>query len=215
MKPELQFRFYNCRKGIIFKHFFLVLCPLMELRHVKKGTNSKGSLFKGTVSRDFRPLIFFIKQSHLGPNSRVKIFSNMASNSRSYSTKLVPEWCQWHRSGQISDFKVEYLREFQAICKKALTRVSGAKEKLFGEKTRGWKSRDTVPLNLDRHLIQTVSFTRLLYKFSYFTESTLVKKVFAKMLYNACTVKTHTILIHRCDRFSFSIVKPPCLVKFF
>jgi hypothetical protein len=27
---------------------------------------------------------------------------------------------------KISDFKVEYFREFQAICKKALTRISGA-----------------------------------------------------------------------------------------
>jgi hypothetical protein len=27
---------------------------------------------------------------------------------------------------KLGDFKVEYLRKFQAICKKALTRVSGA-----------------------------------------------------------------------------------------
>jgi hypothetical protein len=50
---------------------------------------------------------------------------------------------------KIGDFKVEYLREFEAICKKALTRESGAQAGLFDEKTRGRKSRDTVPLNLN------------------------------------------------------------------
>jgi hypothetical protein len=47
---------------------------------------------------------------------------------------------------KVGDFKVEYLREFHAICKKALTRGSGVLEKLFDEKkTRGRKSPDTVP----------------------------------------------------------------------
>jgi hypothetical protein len=32
------------------------------------------------------------------------------------------------------DFKVEYLREYEAISKKALTLVSGAKMELFDEK---------------------------------------------------------------------------------
>jgi hypothetical protein len=36
---------------------------------------------------------------------------------------------------KISDFIVKYFREFEVICKKALTCVSGAKEKLFDEKT--------------------------------------------------------------------------------
>jgi hypothetical protein len=49
---------------------------------------------------------------------------------------------------EIGDFKVEYLREFEAICKKALTRESGAQVGLFDEKTRGRKSHDTVPLRL-------------------------------------------------------------------
>jgi hypothetical protein len=31
-----------------------------------------------------------------------------------------------HKISKIGDFKVEYLHEFQAICKKAFTRVSGA-----------------------------------------------------------------------------------------
>jgi hypothetical protein len=46
-------------------------------------------MFKGTVSRDFRTLVFLINQSHLGPDSRVKVFSNMASDLRNYSTKSV------------------------------------------------------------------------------------------------------------------------------
>jgi hypothetical protein len=45
------------------------------------------------------------------------------------------------------DFIVEYLREYEAICKKALIRVSGAQMELFDEKTRGRKSRDRVPLS--------------------------------------------------------------------
>jgi hypothetical protein len=44
------------------------------------------------------------------------------------------------------DFIVEHLREYKAICKKALTHVSGAQIELFYEKTRGRKSRDRVPL---------------------------------------------------------------------
>jgi hypothetical protein len=44
------------------------------------------------------------------------------------------------------DFIVEYLREYEAIFKKALTRVSGPLMELFDEKTRGRKSRDRVPL---------------------------------------------------------------------
>jgi hypothetical protein len=36
---------------------------------------------------------------------------------------------------KIGDFNVEYLCEFQALCKKALTHVSGAYEKLFDKKT--------------------------------------------------------------------------------
>jgi hypothetical protein len=46
------------------------------------------------------------------------------------------------------DFIVEYLREYEAICKKALTSVSGAQMELFDEKNRGRKSRDRVPLTI-------------------------------------------------------------------
>jgi hypothetical protein len=34
------------------------------------------------------------------------------------------------------EFLVEYLREYEVICKKALTRVSGAKMELFDEKNQ-------------------------------------------------------------------------------
>jgi hypothetical protein len=47
---------------------------------------------------------------------------------------------------KIGDFKVEYLGEFESICKKALTRISEAQMELCDKKTRGRKSRDTVPL---------------------------------------------------------------------
>jgi hypothetical protein len=46
------------------------------------------------------------------------------------------------------DCIVEYLREYEAICKKALTRGSRAQVELFDEKTVGRKSRDSVPLKL-------------------------------------------------------------------
>jgi hypothetical protein len=45
------------------------------------------------------------------------------------------------------DFIVEYLREYEAICKKALTHGSRAQMELFDEKTGGGrKSHDRVPL---------------------------------------------------------------------
>jgi hypothetical protein len=47
------------------------------------------------------------------------------------------------------DFIVEYLRDYEAICKKALTRVSGAQMELFDEKTRGRKFRDRVPFQIE------------------------------------------------------------------
>jgi hypothetical protein len=46
-----------------------------------------------------------------------------------------------------ADITVEYFREYEAICKKALAQVSGAQMEFFDEKTRGRKSRDRVPLN--------------------------------------------------------------------
>jgi hypothetical protein len=57
---------------------------------------------------------------------------------------------------KIGDFKVEYLREFEALGKRALTRESGAQVGLFDEKTRGQKSRDTVPLTNYNFLVRGV-----------------------------------------------------------
>jgi hypothetical protein len=47
-------------------------------------------LFKGTLPRDFRPLFFFIKQLPLAPDTAIKTFLNMASNSRTKSTMKSP-----------------------------------------------------------------------------------------------------------------------------
>jgi hypothetical protein len=41
---------------------------------------------------------------------------------------------------------VEYPREYEAVCQKALPHESGAQMELFDEKSRGRKSRDRVPL---------------------------------------------------------------------
>jgi hypothetical protein len=50
---------------------------------------------------------------------------------------------------KLVDFIDEYLRKHEAICKKALTRRSGAEIELFEETTRGRKSRDIVPLSIE------------------------------------------------------------------
>jgi hypothetical protein len=44
---------------------------------------------KGTVARDFWPLVFFTNRPHMGPNSYPKTFSNSGSNSRRYSNLKV------------------------------------------------------------------------------------------------------------------------------
>jgi hypothetical protein len=50
-------------------------------------------------------------------------------------------------------FKSRISSGIEAICKKALTRESGAQVRLFDEKTRGRKSRDTLPLKKTLALI--------------------------------------------------------------
>jgi hypothetical protein len=47
-----------------------------------------------------------------------------------------------------SIFKVDYLREYESIFETALAHESVDPGVLFDEKTRGQKSRATVPLNL-------------------------------------------------------------------
>jgi hypothetical protein len=42
--------------------------------------------FKGTLTRDFQPLVFFTKQLPLGPETRVKAFFNMDQYSPRKST---------------------------------------------------------------------------------------------------------------------------------
>jgi hypothetical protein len=53
--------------------------------------------------------------------------------------------CHWHRCA--TNF-VDLLRKYEALLKKALTRVSGALGELFDEKNRGRKSRGMVPLKM-------------------------------------------------------------------
>jgi hypothetical protein len=57
---------------------------------------------KGQCHEIFDLWFFSSNNPIWAPDSRVKAFSNMASNSRSYSTKSVPEQCQWHRYGRLS-----------------------------------------------------------------------------------------------------------------
>jgi hypothetical protein len=52
--------------------------------------------------------------------------------SKSYQTSGVIDTA----GDKIGDFKVEYLREFEAICKKGFTRESGARVGLFDEKNQ-------------------------------------------------------------------------------
>ncbi len=54
--------------------------------------------FKGTVARDFTAQIFFIKSIHLGPYSYPKFFSNLISNSQSYSN-LKFDYPLYHAAG--------------------------------------------------------------------------------------------------------------------
>jgi hypothetical protein len=88
-------------------------------------------IFKGTVSRDFQPLVFFIKQSHLGPvihalkpfrlRLRICVFirqirclsgvndtakANTADSAMQTRYKIMrplrpPLRCQWHRCGKL------------------------------------------------------------------------------------------------------------------
>jgi hypothetical protein len=62
---------------------------------------------------------------------------------------------------KIGDFIVDFLSKFEAIFKKALTRVSGAYGELFDEKTRGRKSHVRVPLTMDMNNEQWTWSARL------------------------------------------------------
>jgi hypothetical protein len=58
-------------------------------------------------------------------------------------------WCHWHLWPQYQQFQSR-ISPWIRIFKKALTPGSVSQEELFDEKTKGRKSRDTVPLKL-RH----------------------------------------------------------------
>jgi hypothetical protein len=50
---------------------------------------------KESLTRDFLPLVYFIEQCPYLIN-RLKVFSNMASISRTYLTKAFAQRCPWH-----------------------------------------------------------------------------------------------------------------------
>jgi hypothetical protein len=52
------------------------------------------------------------------------------------------------RHSMESIFVVDYLREFASMCKTVLAHESGDPCAQYNEKSKGWKSRETVPLTL-------------------------------------------------------------------
>jgi hypothetical protein len=86
----------------------------------------------------FSYVIFFIEIPFKGGQS----LSNSRSPAREVSYRL---------SGVIDTAQAPTLsNNFEVILENALTRESGAQMGLFDEKTRGQKSRDTVPLTSKR-----------------------------------------------------------------
>jgi hypothetical protein len=68
---------------------------------------------KGTLTRDFRPLVFSSINLPWASVTRVKAFSNISSNLRKYSRKLIAQQWQWHHCAWHSGLNfVEYLREW-------------------------------------------------------------------------------------------------------
>jgi hypothetical protein len=62
------------------------------------------------------------------------------------------QWWHWHRCA--TKF-VDYLREFEVIFEKALTRVSGAQGKLFDKKKLRLKISCQGPLDLEKLLVMS------------------------------------------------------------
>ncbi len=54
-------------------------------------------LFKGTVPRDFRLLVFFMNQLPPSPWAYRRAVSNFFENTRRYSQLKVDHLCRWHR----------------------------------------------------------------------------------------------------------------------
>jgi hypothetical protein len=114
--------------------------------------------FKGTVSRDFRPSVFFSLHSTPGcHDSWAKAVLNVDSNSRRNSIRLQNRLrAMAHSTESIFLLNNDRLRamrhsaEFKKsfICDSVLCEIQ-VKSKIFlpTPKTEGRKSRDTVPLN--------------------------------------------------------------------
>jgi hypothetical protein len=111
----------------------------------------KHELIKGTLSRDFRPTVFFIKQLHLCPWLTGSIlFSNGFVFAVIFDYDIDFLWSILSLTLLTTkkiDFKVEYLREYEAICKKIWTFcIRGLDGTVWWKKPGGRKSRDRVPL---------------------------------------------------------------------
>ncbi len=61
------------------------------------GFEGKVCILKGTVSRDFLLMVFFMNQFPPAPEYSVRTVSNFFENSRRYSQVKVHHWYQWHR----------------------------------------------------------------------------------------------------------------------
>jgi hypothetical protein len=80
----------------------------------------------------------FLKKSFICDSM---LCNSMWNSSQKFSGRL----CAMRHSAE-SIFIVEYLREFESICKIVLTHESGGPGVQFNEKTEGRNSRETVPL---------------------------------------------------------------------
>jgi hypothetical protein len=111
-------------------------------------------LKKGTVSRDFRPSVFFHQTiPSVPPDSRAKAFLKSASNSPRYdrfsNTKIVHAvsmtphalcmWCQWYRMYHASGgefVKIRISSRIRIYIRKGFKPL-GAQDECFDEKNRG------------------------------------------------------------------------------
>jgi hypothetical protein len=91
---------------------------------------------KGTVSRDFRPLVFSSNYTPGSPDSWDKTVLHIDSNARSNSIRFDYE------------NRIELLGQFESVFKTTLAHESGDPGVPFKEKTEGRKSRETVLLTV-------------------------------------------------------------------
>jgi hypothetical protein len=101
-------------------------------------------LIKGTVSRDFLPLIDFSPQIILLGSliiilKYIRILFRFHQNIREYVP--TPRYTAWRRV----DFVIEYLREYESVFETASACEPGDPGVLPAEKNECLRSHDTVP----------------------------------------------------------------------